>query len=249
MAIFLDGVDDVVVFSNVRDSNAGNPASFSCWFRCETDVGNQWLLGWLQSGDTAEEGKIRIQASGAIQLTHGSDSSELIQTSATGQFSYGTTWYHLVVTEDGTGNATGVKMYIDDSELTYGGTSSNHSGNRTAGDGSWCIGGRDYDTTNNFEGRLANFGYWDRVITANEITSLSKGYSPLIFRNGLLFGPDLIGSGESTDFVMDRVSGFAGALTGTANRDHPRTILPSAPQVFAAVSSGTTIEVPLGPVW
>jgi len=44
------------------------------------------------------------------------------------------------------------------------------------------------------DGRLAEVGIWNRVLTDSEIVSLSKGFSPLFYPNGLIFYAPLIGT-------------------------------------------------------
>lgn len=241
MARFFDDTNpDYLVYPSVRASNSELPGTFSCWFQCDADIGDgrQSLLHWLVSADNAEEGKITILSNGRIQLTHASDTVELIKETTTGQFTYGSTWYHLLVTEDGTGNHSGVKMYIDGSELTYGGTEQDHSGTRPSDDaGSWCVGGRYFDGGRPFGGQLANYGYWDFVADAGMIAGLAAGYSPLNYLGGLLFAPDLVRG------TRDPVTGVASITSGTTVQVHPRTIWPSAPASYSSPPEPKTVSL------
>lgn len=93
----------------------------------------------------------------------------------------------MIITWDGVFTAfTGIHIYKNGTEVSYsnginGATETTHSG-------SWSLGGRIYDDTRMFNGKLCQVGVWDRVITAGEIANLAAGYSPdLAAASGLVF--------------------------------------------------------------
>jgi len=54
--------------------------------------------------------------------------------------------------------------------------------------GKFCMGGRTYDDARNFNGKIAQVGVWNRVLTAGEIANLAAGYAPdLAAASGLQF--------------------------------------------------------------
>ena len=104
----------------------------------------------------------------------------------------------------------------------------------------WSVGGRNYDDARNFGGYLAEVGMWSRVLSADERAALAAGYSPLFFPIGLRHYAPLIRD------PVDRVTGAAGTLDGTAVVDHPRIIYPAGVQhIFAATAAG---GVPIGAI-
>ncbi len=75
-----------------------------------------------------------------------------------------------------------------------------------------------------FDGRICEFGIWNRILSSGEAISLSKGLSPLFFPRGLVFYVPIIGR---TSPEVELMNGATGALTGTANQiAHPRIIYP-----------------------
>ena len=85
--------------------------------------------------------------------------------------------------------------------------------------------GARYNTTLGayFNGSIADVGIWNEALTANEITSLSKGFPCRLVRpSALVFYSRLIRN------VMDIRNGVALSElgTGTTVSDHPRIIYP-----------------------
>lgn len=69
--------------------------------------------------------------------------------------------------------------------------------------------------TNNWDGSLAEFGYWNVILSADEFLALAKGVSPLLIRpTALIEYVPLIGPANSY------VNG-ATTVTGTAIQPHP----------------------------
>ncbi|KKL75107.1 hypothetical protein LCGC14_2058180, partial [marine sediment metagenome] len=127
-------------------------------------------------------------------------------------------WFHLLYTWDGSLTGTNIHIYINNSEPGYASTRS-ATGAYTDCAGNWGVG---QNPGNNLalDGKIANVGWWNRVLSASERTQLSKNYSPRCIMKGLKFAPDLIRG------TQDPISGLVGALTGTEAFPHPRTILP-----------------------
>lgn len=72
---------------------------------------------------------------------------------------------------------------------------------------------------NYWQGRIAEVGIWNVALTADEITSLSKGISPaLIRRQSLVFYSPLVRD------ISDIRGGLTLTINGTTVTDHPRII-------------------------
>lgn len=84
----------------------------------------------------------------------------------------------------------------------------------------YSIGNRGLDSTRNWDGYLAEFAVWNRILTSAEASALGKGFSPLFFSNGLV---------EYMPLIRDIKSLRQAAPTssGTTVIEHPRLILPS----------------------
>lgn len=141
------------------------------------------------------------------------------RTSTNNPFSTGS-YVNLIWTWDGSLTAANIHMYIDGVEVGYQ-TTVDGTGAFTAADGAWVFGGRSIQDDRNIDGKLAECGWWNRVLNANERAMLAEGCSPRSILNGLKFAPDL------TRHQRDPISGEVGTLDGTAVFPHPRIILPT----------------------
>jgi len=90
------------------------------------------------------------------------------------------------------------------------------------------IGNRGNDSARNWDGYLAEFAIWNRILSAGERAALGKGLSPLCISNGLV---------EYIPLIRDIISLKRGAPTvsGTTVIAHPRVIYSFAPLVPADV--------------
>ncbi len=126
------------------------------------------------------------------------------------------TWQHLALTYTGDSTATDPTLYLDgvdqglrDSELTpqiylnYGST------------GPMSIGNRSLDNLA-FEGRICEFAYWDRILTAGEVKILAAGQCPLRVRpNRLRIYLPITGAQS-----FERAFGRTGTVIGAPQADH-----------------------------
>lgn len=83
------------------------------------------------------------------------------------------TWYHLVVTSDGTGTDVGMKIYLNGAEVTYTGYDSSvgsMSGTTIKGTTGLAIGGRHQDDYP-FDGQISHFAIFPSVLTPTQVMS------------------------------------------------------------------------------
>ena len=142
-------------------------------------------------------------------------------------------WASFVLTYDGSSPSNTPAAYVNGVSQTMTLTSGAPSGSLdTSGVGPYIIGNR-ADGVRGWNGRLAEFAHWDRVLTADEIAALAKGASPAFFPSGSVFYYPLLGRYSPE---ADRSIGvnYPGTLTGTAYQDHPRIIYPSQMQQFGS---------------
>lgn len=139
-------------------------------------------------------------------------------------------WYNLVATDGGAfTDHTDIHLYRDGVEESYDGTNTqNGSGSEEAHDGPWMLAARSGANTRGINGKLAEIGVWDRVLTASEVAILAKRYSPLFIPSGLVWYAPIMGKNSPE---RDIVGGDSGTLTGTTAFAHPRIIYPSPKQM------------------
>lgn len=119
-------------------------------------------------------------------------------------------WHHIIITSNGGLLEGSVVFYIDGATIAQSFT--NGSGAETAHTGKWSLGGRIYSDNRNLEGRIAQVGIWNRVLTAGEIALLAAGYAPaLAAPSGMLFGPPL-----NTESLVDPISELTATADGTS---------------------------------
>jgi hypothetical protein len=146
-------------------------------------------------------------------------------------------WHHLLLTYDGSNTANNPVVYINGSSVTVT-RITGPAGTRTPSGANFNIGNR-ADSTLWWDGHIAEFAIWDRILTAGDATALSKGYSPLFLRNSLK---------EYVPLLRDNVSWYNAAPTivGTLVTNHPRVIYPSSSwKIIALGGGGQTLSPPL----
>jgi hypothetical protein len=148
---------------------------------------------------------------------------------------------HIVVTDDGTTNATGIAGYANGSLLTH-----------TSGQDVDGIGGAVTDdyfqichSSIAFPATFSEIAVWHRVLSATEIASLSAGRcSPAYFPNALKAYMPLWDIGASSG-LREHVRNLSGTITtgGIAKATHPRTHYPVNPALPATEAGGTSLSV------
>lgn len=124
-------------------------------------------------------------------------------------FTFDGTFRSVIVTFDGSASPKDT-AYVDGASQTISGTVIAPTiGTPT----SMLVSG---PTGYRFNGRIADFGIYSRVITPDEALIHAAGYSCRNFPRGLIFYAPLIRE------VHDIAGGLTGTITGTTVSDHPR---------------------------
>ena len=162
-----DGVNDTVDFENVLDNDGTQAMSWSFWINFSSSPAFDAIIAKYNAGvgyyitmtntNRIQFGIGQVLTSNAIRVY----SSSVLSTS---------TWYHVVVTYDGSKLANGINIYIDGSNPslfvnydTFTGSSSNTIGLQF---GRAALGGK------YLNGILDEVGIWNRELTASEVTQL-----------------------------------------------------------------------------
>ena len=134
-------------------------------------------------------------------------------------------WHNVIVVHDMSADTNDPIIYIDgvSQSLTEAQVPSGTVANNAEG---YCLGNRN-DTVNRcWDGLLAEFAVWNRLLSAAEAAALATGRSPLTMAQNLV---------EYIDFVRDNRSLILEppTVTGTTVADHPRIFALGRPQSFA----------------
>ena len=137
------------------------------------------------------------------------------------------TWYHLLATHDGvmTTCATTMHFYLDGTIMTPDGSEDNGVAEVSYGATNFSLGARNWETTRDYVGDMAEFATWNRVLSTDERLGLAAGYSPAYYPYSRINYMKLIRS------PIDEVTGNQGSLSGTTVTEHVPGITYPVPQV------------------
>lgn len=98
------------------------------------------------------------------------------------------------------------------------------------------LGGR-HDDVRAWDGMLAEYARWNRILTDGEVAALAKGYSPLFFLLGLVrYMPVIRGT-------TDRMAPITGTVTGALVQPHPRILYPTSGVRYRVAASAPPAEL------
>jgi hypothetical protein len=200
---------------NQRTANTANilnrfSYTISVWaFRTGTDDGRIWTKGGVSTQEhNMQSNGTRLRFS-APRWT-GNDPQWTWNTPLTLN-----TWQHFALSYTGDSTSTDPTLYLDgvdqglrDSETTpQGGFNFGSTGDMTIGNQSL--------QNFAFQGRLCEFAYWDRILTAAEVRDLASGKCPIRVRpNRLRIYTPMYGR------LPERSFGRSFSVTGTTQVDH-----------------------------
>jgi hypothetical protein len=160
-----DGTNDYVDLGDNFDNDGSQTMSYSFWVNFNNTTSNRTIFGKYLSGQILQG--LSQQSNSTILFTiQRTYPSNMLRVSTVNTFSV-STWYNVVVTYDGSKNASGVKIYINNVEATYNIVSDNFTGN-SSNSGSFKIG----HSFGYFYGKIDDFSIWNRVITPTEVGEL-----------------------------------------------------------------------------
>ena len=109
-------------------------------------------------------------------------------------------------------------------ELSYTGTPTGGNGRGSDASATLRIGARDALDATFFAGGLAECALWNRVLSADELNALGKGFAPAFFPSGrVMYSPV---DGRSSP-ELNYAGTTHGTVTGTTYLEHPPVIYPS----------------------
>lgn len=124
-----------------------------------------------------------------------------------------TTWHALTMTYDDSSTSNDPVFWVDGSSVSVTEAVA-PSGSPSASTEAWVLGNRKSDNARVWDGQIAQFAVWDRILSNADIAALALGYAPRSFPRGLRCDVPLVRD------VVDWAGGAA-TITGTAVQPHP----------------------------
>jgi len=189
----------------------GSPLTISAWIYVDIDTTQtRYFFEIHQSGDTAIGMHFyisQVSSRQALYYQRGTGATSVFRGVYTD--SIAGAWHHVLMTHDATLNDyTTIHLYLDGTEKTE--LASGQNGSSVPDPtGSWSLGGRIFDNTRNFDGKIAFVGVWNAVVNAATIAGLAAKNSPDFYPTNLLFYAI-----NGTDYT-NHVTGANGTLDGT----------------------------------
>lgn len=221
MARDFNGSTDDILYTNVLDPNA-TPFTMAIWAKADAldDPNDQHMILHQQDGTGVGRNTLGLDKSGA---------NWFIATFLGGSSLVGTTnvptggWHHYALTHSTAGAGT-LRLYLDGVEEA--------SATRTpeACNGSHIV-GEHKNVSRNWDGPVAELAFWNRELSAAEISILADGFAPTFLRNGLILYPPLIRD------THELASGATATVSGTTVSEHPPIIYPTQPITGFAVAA------------
>lgn len=228
MALEFDGVSSRVVYPNIAATNGSN-ITFSCRFylsEIPTEL-DQYYLGLFETGAGAELGLILwLRSSSLVEEGHSiavtflsSGTSKFVHTNKITWIT--NRWYALVITISATLNASETRIYIDGFEQDYF-LQQDATGILRFLDGDFIIAGRASDNERNFNGRLADVGVWDTILSVPERAKYFSGLPPAETRSANLQFDVRYVNGDTTDAITSNSGTVIGIPVASS---HPTDVV------------------------
>lgn len=242
MARDFDGTDDRIDWASVFTTSGQaltiaawawidvlTPATASVLFCGSASGGNAGTL-FLQTGGV--NGRITFNRLGSTTKVR-----TTVDTVGIGS------WNHWLVTDDGSLTAANAHIYFNGTEPSYATTT--NGATETAANSTWALGGLPVAAGNNWNGRLAEVGVWNRVLTAGEIALLARAFAPSFITPGLRFYCPV--GGRSTE--INRFGAASTTTVGTTYLEHPRVIYPGSAQELVIAGAAAPAGQPTMRRW
>lgn len=167
-------LDNIIINHDATlQASLGSSFSISFWLKFNVISGTQVIFSKAGSSNETEYYAI-VSSTGRVQFRINDTTSTLWSNNyAQAQSSILSTgtWYHITLTYDGTGAATGLNIFIDGDDS---GTSTSTSGTFTTPRNASFdiyIGSLDAATTD-LQGKIASFEFWNVELTTDQVTTL-----------------------------------------------------------------------------
>ena len=244
MARTFDGVDDQIAFGSEAAIDDLIPYTAVALVRITSDIVDERQI--LVKMNAVYNGTMYLAASG------GGGNNNKVFTFISGSAAWFAesvadalvvdTWRVVVSTWAG-GSGTAPKLYACTlggalAELSYV-SQTGGNGRVTDAGATLRVGSRDPLDATFFAGGLAECALWNRVLTADELQALGRGFAPAFFPRGRVFY-NLIDGRHSPEINMAGTT--HGTVTGTTFLDHPPAIYPRQMGVQVPTVGGSSFK-------
>jgi len=187
-----DGVNDYVLSSSMTHSSGDQPLSICMWIKMDPSYNSTGTVFAMKNNSTGESNRtphITVGVSGDFKLDFWSNAIYTGTDLTAGR------WYHIVAIYKGGGISTqNIEIYFNNVQQSI--TGGNGSTLNVYQNSALTL-GRLMDNRNYFNGSIANFRLYNRVITSTEVGDLFKNQSVYfdVGRGGLYFDSGKLGLG------------------------------------------------------
>ena len=179
-----DGVDESFA-SAIPGSffSKSNPWSVSCWVQCDVRTSTKGIFG-----NTSNASGIRLRSANSGAPVFGIEFQfHMVGTGTWAGYQLGvisadyawsnTTWYHIVVTYDGSSTGAGLKMYVNNNLTTSGSPDFTTSDSVSSYD--FAIGAiRHSPFSNGHDGRIDELAVWNSELSSSNVAAIYNSGTP-----------------------------------------------------------------------
>ena len=164
-----NGSSSYVTMGDVLDFEMTDTISISCWMKKPAGGYDMLVTKAIGSGDY--KGYLFWCKNTYIDFAIVADLSNYIDVSANVNVTFSfDVWHHMVATYDGSGNASGVKLYQDGVELSTAIVADTYTSGSVLNSHPFQIGARNSGEL--FDGNIDEVTVWDEVLTSGNVTSI-----------------------------------------------------------------------------
>lgn len=193
-ALSFDGSDDIVTVSNTTDLDFGTNDAFtiSAWTRASSFAGYETIFQKIDDSTGAQQGFVLTLANGVPQFWMQSDyaANEYLQVGSTTPLTVDT-WHHVAVTYDGSGLASGVRIYLNGTDTT-GSIGHDNLVGSIVNVGEVEIGNRNGGSFQQLSGDVDDVRVYETVLESTQVAALAAGSCDA----GVTAPPDIVDADE-----------------------------------------------------
>lgn len=236
MAYDFDGAGDHIVFTKPAAATGLSVLSYSFHLVRDAHTGYREVFWTGGHWNTAHHSFVQSDTSNTYMVFNAQwNNSGNARWSITNP---DTAWHNHVITYDYTATTNDPIWYIDGASQTVTERATPTGTPGYADDDGVLRIGAYYDGSGEYwDGKIAEFAIWNRILTATEAAILGAGFSPLFIPNGLVFYSPLMRN------TQDIKGGNVGTVTNAVVFPHPRIIYPGSYQRYPGVTAAPSTSV------
>lgn len=211
----MDGVNDYVSLGDNFNYERTTAWTWSFWYRPKTLTGNHTLYARATSSSVGIYFQVVANGRLVVNLRNTNSTNHLSVNSPAGSI-IPNTWYHIVVTYDGSSLNTGVKIYLNGTNQTLT-TISNTLTSSILSPSSTAMFGQILGA-NFCDGYMDEVSHWNRVLTQAEVTEMFNNGKPTDLSVHSAYASALLdwwrmGDSDTYPIIADKKGTVHGTLT------------------------------------